>query len=87
MKNNVQRVFVALCSLAVMFAMNVSTLNAQVYFDEDFSTAVDSITPPSGWSNIDSSSAQNGQVWRFDNPSSATLNSPISDPAAVLPSG
>lgn len=85
MKNNVQRVFVVLCSLAVMFAMNVSTLNAQVYFDEDFSGTTGT-TPPSGWANIDSSSAQAGQIWEFDNPGSRTLNAPISDPAAILDS-
>lgn len=57
---------------------------AQTYFDQDFSTFVDSITPPSGWANIDSIQPSNNQIWRFDNPGTRTLNSPITQPAAII---
>lgn len=57
---------------------------AQVFVDEDFTNFVDSITPPSGWFNVDS--AANGEYWRFDNPGGLTLNNPISSPAAIFDS-
>jgi hypothetical protein len=55
----------------------------QVLINEDFATATGT-TPPAGWANIDSSAS--GEVWEFNNPGSRTLNSPISDPAAIFDS-
>ncbi len=59
-------------------------LFSQIYLNEDFALPVDSITPPTGWTNVDS--AGGGEVWRFDNPGNRTLNSPITSPAAIFDS-
>ena len=59
-------------------------LFSQVYLNETFALPIDSITPPTGWTNVDS--AGGGEVWRFDNPGSQTLNAPITSPAAIFDS-
>jgi hypothetical protein len=65
---------------------------SQTFISEDFSTFIDSVAPPvaSGWKNIDSSAAQLGQTYRFNNPGGfggpRVLNAPITDPAAIIDS-
>ncbi len=56
---------------------------SQVLLDEDFSTATGT-TPPTGWTNNDIAAA--GDSWVFNNPGGQTLNSPITDPAAIFDS-
>ncbi|MDG1778219.1 MAG: GEVED domain-containing protein [Flavobacteriaceae bacterium] len=56
---------------------------AQVFLDEDFSSATVT-TPPTDWINNDISVS--GNVWEFNNPGAQTLNAPISDPAAIFDS-
>lgn len=56
---------------------------AQVVINEDFSTATGT-TPPTGWTNLDLSGS--GYTWAFDNPGGETLNTPITDPAAIFDS-
>ena len=56
---------------------------SQTYLFENFSTA-SGTTPPTGWNNVDSTTS--GEIWTFNNPGSRTLNSPITNPAAIIDS-
>lgn len=70
--------------LLVVLLIIGNTSNAQVFLNEDFSGTTGS-TPPSGWTqNI--ITGQSYDTWRFNNPGSRTLNSPISNPAAIFDS-
>lgn len=52
-----------------MLLASVGALNAQVFIDEDFSTA-SGTTPPTGWSNYHTgaSGTNAAQIWEFDDP-------------------
>ena len=58
---------------------------AQIFVNEDFSTATGS-TPPTGWTQTTVVGDPLFDVWRFDNPGGRALNAPISNPAAIFDS-
>ena len=66
------------------FLVSTFAVNAQVYLQEDFSTATGS-TPPAGWVNNTITGCA-FDVWRFDNPGGRVINAPMSSPVAVFDS-
>lgn len=56
---------------------------SQVIIDENFD-GTSGMTPPAGWVNEEIELG--GGAWAFDNPGGLTLNSPISNPAAIFDS-
>ena len=78
-----KRTKILLLTLCMMLVGN--SLRAQVtYINENFNTA-SGATPPTGWSN-NTLVGSTFDTWRFNNPGSRTLNSPISSPAAIFDS-
>tara|TARA_Y100000782_G_C10189046_1_gene269146 strand:- start:2399 stop:6958 length:4560 start_codon:yes stop_codon:yes gene_type:complete len=83
MKRKLRNVCFALAGVLIGL-FSFKSMKAQILLSEDFTNYVDSITPPTGWLNVDS--AGTGQVWRFDNPGYQTISSPMSSPSAILDS-
>jgi len=73
--------------LLILCTVLISNIvSAQItYIDEDFSTA-NGTTPPAGWSQLILVGDPTIDSFHFDNPSSRTLYSPITSPAAIFDS-
>lgn len=69
--------------VAVLSLFGNNLLFGQLIFSEDFSSGTGT-TPPTGWNNNDI--AGGGGFWDFSNPGSRTINSPMSNPAAIFDS-
>ncbi|HIA05974.1 MAG TPA: T9SS type A sorting domain-containing protein [Flavobacteriales bacterium] len=74
--------------IITVFILALSSINVSsqiVYFDEDFSSAYGT-NAPAGWSQNILVGDPAIDSFHFDNPSSRTLNSPITSPAAIFDS-
>ncbi|MEL6634006.1 MAG: PKD domain-containing protein [Bacteroidota bacterium] len=72
--------------LTLMFWVGFAiALTAQPILTEDFSTATGA-TPPAGWTQNVIAGDTAFDEWRFDNPGSLSVGSPVSDPFAVFDS-
>ncbi|MBN4072229.1 hypothetical protein JYT14_00715, partial [Flavobacteriales bacterium AH-315-E23] len=76
-----EKLLLILCTVLIS-----NIVSAQItYIDEDFSTA-NGTTPPAGWSQLILVGDPTIDSFHFDNPSSRTLYSPITSPAAIFDS-
>jgi len=71
--------------LALLCVVETNFTQAQIYINEDFSTAFGT-TPPSGWSQLVVVGDPLIDSFHFDNPGARTFNPPITSPAAVFDS-
>ena len=78
LKNTLSTVF-----LLIVLFISGNSIGQTTFIDEDFNGTTGT-TPPSGWTNNEI--LANGGLWNFDNPGSRTLNTPITDPAAIFDS-
>ncbi len=69
----------------VATALLGGVLSAQIFINEDFSSA-SGATPPAGWSTNLVVGSDPGQNWRFDNPGNRPVLGPLSAPVAIADS-
>ncbi len=76
-----------LAAFALAAALFTTSLSAQTFLQEDFSTAV-GLVPPAGWSSVSgifttTSTTPTPAPFRFDNPGARAFNAPFAAPFAI----